>query len=394
MSANFNQENWRKILVSARLQDVVGGPHLVDDDRLLNRWSMGALTKEEEEFLQSHLAQCAECRAIILNLLETGSLTLPGVEESSLPRQSTMPAQSSPWQRNRIFSLAMLIPLAAVMVLGGLIYLWTNTAPSNVSLIVSLEKQYQQGDVQTVFEQSRSLLEQRQNVQPEERTKLLKLMQDSGNTLANQAFSEGNLTALVQIATLFKENDIQSEQLTNLLLQAERGATQSVLLAQLDRLDRDYGFDLQGYSITKNLDSEDTQQMQQQYNEALRLYPRAIGLRLNYGQFLLEHSELDMALQQFNSVFALEPENVLALMGRGLTCFRLRRYDEAVHNFQEILKLQPDLLSAKINLAITYQKTGQKAKARTLWGEIVRQTTDKTLKQQIQSLLKRNNSNE
>ena len=58
-------------------QPVPVGPHVVDDEDLLARWSMGELDAAEHEEIISHLADCPECREIVPLMVENGALVLP-----------------------------------------------------------------------------------------------------------------------------------------------------------------------------------------------------------------------------------------------------------------------------------------------------------------------------
>ena len=92
MSAKFDHENWLKILEAAREQDTPGeSPHPVDDDGLLNRWSMGDLDAQEQNSLMNHLAHCSDCRMIVVSMLKTGSLELPEVKIDSQELKPLIP---------------------------------------------------------------------------------------------------------------------------------------------------------------------------------------------------------------------------------------------------------------------------------------------------------------
>ena len=76
---------------SLMVQSDVPGPHVVDNEPLLARWSQGSLGPAERETLVSHLAACAECREVVERMLEAGALELPEVaveEPVTLDRRS------------------------------------------------------------------------------------------------------------------------------------------------------------------------------------------------------------------------------------------------------------------------------------------------------------------
>ena len=398
MSANFNHENWLKVLEAARVQDAPGnGPHPVDDDDLLNRWSMGDLDEQEQNSLVDHLAHCSDCRMIVASMLETGSLVLPEVKADSPERKDVSVASHEAPRSGAGFYLQMLLSVAAVVLFGTMVYLWPGSEISTADEIALLKKQLQQGEIQSVYDRTRVLLSK--EMTQSDQLKLQQLLTESGSKLAMQALSQENFAIVLKIEEQLAELNSSSAQLANLKIQAERGIPEPVLLAHLDRLDRDFGFDLHGYSVTKNLNQpslEDStaQRIQQEFISELEQYPQSVELHLNYGHFLLEHVKLEAAIQQFDAVLALNSQNVPALMGRGLSFFKMREYDEAANAFQAALRVEPNLISAKINLAITYQKQKDIEKANRLWEEISEQSADTKLKQQIISMLKQNTSNE
>lgn len=90
-------------------------PHVVDDEDLLARWSMGVLDPDEHEAMIAHLADCPECRDVVGLMVKNGALVLPEVPEPVVEPPPPTPTHF-PW-----FVLAL---AAAVLVAVGLPLLW------------------------------------------------------------------------------------------------------------------------------------------------------------------------------------------------------------------------------------------------------------------------------
>lgn len=72
----------------------VAPPHVVDDEDLLARWSLGVLDPDEHQALLQHLADCPDCRHVVGLMVRNGALVLPEVPEPEVeppPRSGRHP---------------------------------------------------------------------------------------------------------------------------------------------------------------------------------------------------------------------------------------------------------------------------------------------------------------
>lgn len=60
----------------------VDGPHFVDDDELLDRWSLTQLSKEEHQQIIAHLARCSECADTVRKMIENDALDFPAPDDT------------------------------------------------------------------------------------------------------------------------------------------------------------------------------------------------------------------------------------------------------------------------------------------------------------------------
>ena len=91
------------------------GPHFVDDDQLLDRWSASELTPAEHSEIISHLARCRECSLIVQEMIDAEAFVLPAQvrdvdEETARLDASWATASNQSSRRNR---LRVLMSIAA-----------------------------------------------------------------------------------------------------------------------------------------------------------------------------------------------------------------------------------------------------------------------------------------
>jgi tetratricopeptide (TPR) repeat protein len=389
MNADSQKENLLKILNSTQgMETPVDGPHKVKDDKFLNMWSMGLLTQEEHDQLIEHLALCKECRETVVTLVKTGALELPPLKETSRPASS--PSGSS---RRSFLKSVSWVAIVAAVVISVIVFMPKDS--SDLSRVASLEKELEDGKVQSVFDQSLEYL--KSDLSEIEKKKLSVLLEKSGYQLALSALEKSEFIRVLEIEDIIQKSGIPSGELMNLKIQAERGFPQQRLLAQLDQLPRHYGFDYEGYSVTKSIGlvppdwrTDPTQnRLYKEYEQAIKKYPNQNDLHLNFGQFLMSIQEYDQALEQFQVITERNPQNVTALMGQGLTQFHLKQYEKAIEAFRKASEVNPQSDSALLNLAVSLEKSKQKKQARIIWKQLLERTEDDTLKQNVRKFLDR-----
>ena len=72
---------------------------------------------------------------------------------------------------------------------------------------------------------------------------------------------------------------------------------------------------------------------------ALKKYPRAIELRLNYARLLVENRQLDEALEQYKQIVAAQPDDEDTVYITAVLALQLNKLKLARHNFQHLLDL-------------------------------------------------------
>jgi len=89
------------------------------------------------------------------------------------------------------------------------------------------------------------------------------------------------------------------------------------------------------------------------YEEAIALWPDGDAAFANRGMTLHALERFDEALASFDRALALRPDNAEALGSRGFTLHVLRRFDEALANYDGALALRPDNAELLSNRSVT-----------------------------------------
>ena len=95
------------------------GPHIVDDDELLDRWSASSLKSDEHAQILTHIAHCRECSDVLQEMIATEAFVLPELidktddslvsTEGSKQRLSQPSVSTSPTTGRKLVRIAVSI---------------------------------------------------------------------------------------------------------------------------------------------------------------------------------------------------------------------------------------------------------------------------------------------
>src|SRR5271170_45334 len=82
------------------------------------------------------------------------------------------------------------------------------------------------------------------------------------------------------------------------------------------------------------------------------------------GSELLQDNRVHDAKAELEQALSLQPSDPKGQDLLGIVYFRLGLYPRAIAIYEQLIKLHPDALEPRINLALSYLKTGQPEQAR------------------------------
>lgn len=97
-------------------------------------------------------------------------------------------------------------------------------------------------------------------------------------------------------------------------------------------------------------------------NKAIERCPKNIDLRLKKAAVNVELKQWDYALEEYSKVLEVD-NNITARFFRAYINYNLRRYDMASLDYEEILSAFPKHFEARLGLAMTKKKQGNKQDA-------------------------------
>lgn len=97
----------------------------------------------------------------------------------------------------------------------------------------------------------------------------------------------------------------------------------------------------------------------QQYEEALRVWPRSALAHVNLGVALSNQGRFIEAIHHYNEALRLIPNYALAHGNLGRALANLGRIDEAMAQYEEALRIDPSYADIHLNLGLLLQKKGQ-----------------------------------
>jgi tetratricopeptide (TPR) repeat protein len=380
---------------AAQHQAVPDGPHPVDDEDLLLRWSLGDLTSREQAGILKHLAACRQCRTELAAMVRAGAIQLPEVESEevapALPPPSVRPARQptvllppprrSTGLRGRIWALTAMAASLLVAVIA-----WQLWQPRTGALLALAQRDLAVGNAASAMDRLENLV--RQNPRGTTKTRALELLEESGYAVARGELNRGGFQQALDAEQRVCDWQKPSARLVNLKLQAKRHIPGEYELARAGSL-TDYGYQLDGSSSLKSfpVGDEATDRLIKEFRQALAEHPEGVGLMINYGQLLLGLGRFAEAREQFAAAAGLAPDNGLARLGMGLVAFEMHEYEQAAKDFEQASSLDPQNLSAWLNAAMCLEQLGRTEEARACWRRAAALTEDAELRQKIEGRL-------
>ena len=378
MNQQNSQETLREILRVALTQSAADIDateyHPVDDDELLIEWSLGDLDTGRHQSVLQHLAECSYCRRELAAMCRAGAMTFPDDEmlaadslEVSVaePAAVILPVPSDQKVKSRrdvALKLAALAASVLIVIVWGLSQLPKVEQP----VIAMAEIDLQEGRPETAFDRLDGYLSSGA-VLDAERQQAISLLEQSGYRFAREKLAAEDFQKVLYVQERAKHFGGGSGRLVNLRLQAERGESTEHTLAKREAL-TDYDYELDGRQYFKDFTVMDdtARRIKKELADAVGEFPDSIDLRLNYGQFLLDHGDFRGAAKQFEITVQLDPQNALAQTGLGLALFQ-QETDESIQrartHFEKAVALDPNDPEANLNLAVCLVRLGQKAEA-------------------------------
>ncbi len=344
-------------------------PHVVDDDSTLDRWQSGALATDEHEQIVAHLSDCHYCREVLAAMIAddafspSAPLAVPDCQ--TVGRAAPDVRASIPWPRWAAGALAIAASVAIIVAL------WPGGSDIDRQL-TQVEQQLQSGQAGAAWKQLEGFLSDDPSAADQSRAKIL--FEQAGYDLAREDLAAGDFTGTTEISRRVEQLADMSPRLLNLRLQAERGNTTELALAQAGAM-TDYGYALDGNGYGKSalpIMDATTDRLRREFQSAVDAFPADLSLRLNFGQFLLKGNRAEEARQQFAKAMELDSNNILAHIGLGLALFELEQFDEAQQHFQQAVAEDPNSFQANLNLAICLEKQEPPQEASEYWSRAER----------------------
>ena len=351
------------------LRDVIAaepipdGPHLVDDDELLNRWENEQLSAGEHESIVEHLADCTHCRGILTEMIHQEAIRLPPVHaDARLKPPGAQEAGSggpsvnlltAPFARNRLFYIA----IAAAACLMVMMVLWPGG--NDIEGQLALVERELQTDPEAALTRLEKLRHER--LPPASRMKSLELAEQAGYQSGHNRLIDSEFQQVGDLERRARQLGAASGRLSNLRLQAERGISSELALADSQDLTA-YEYQLNGRNPTKAFGTEGdktTERWERDLRAAISEFPDDVSLRLNLGQLLFTLRRCDEAKVQFQEVLEREPKHSLAHIGLGLADFEWNEDEQALQHFQHAIAIAPGNFAAQLNAAITLERMQQ-----------------------------------
>ncbi|MFO0905759.1 MAG: tetratricopeptide repeat protein [Pirellulales bacterium] len=393
MTSSHSHEAFRQFLGAAAADRIAPGPHVADDDALLERWSAGYLDSAETRQITDHLAACTRCATLVAQMVKSGTLVLPLIEESTADSMAASAQSSSPpgagggafegplgGSRRPFLAIASLAVaatlVAAVLYFGGR----SNSAEGQLALA---KGEFARGDHLAALERVEGLISR--DVAEPLRTDALSVAREAAEKAAVERLEKGDFTQVSQIAARVDRLGVATDQVVNADLQARRADPAIVSLARSGGL-LDYGYDLNGQAFQKGFPTFDAafEQQQKQWEQALQKYPDSLLLRVNFGQFLLKAGAIAAAESQFSEALDRQPDSVDAQLGLGLARYERQDYTAALDAFQAVMRERPQSATAAINAALASEALQRPDDARRYWRQALPLVDDPTLRDQIE----------
>lgn len=400
MSSSHPREIFGELLAAAAASadHPVPGPHVGDDDELLERWSAGYLGPIQTRELTDHLAACPRCAMLVAHMVKSGVLVPPLVEDhsdnavvavdrpagvrsdatASHPSERVHSSAGSrrPWIALASLSVAATL-VAATLFFGGK----GNSADRQLALARS---EFARGGHLEALRRVEQLLNR--DVAEPIRAEALKVAAEAAEKAAVERLEKGDFSRVREIAARVDSLGVSTDQLVNADLQARRGDSAIVSLTRSGML-LDYGYGLSGQALQKAFPTFDAafEEQRRAWEKALSKHPESHLLRLNFGHFLLQGGAIKAAESQFTAVLDRQPDSVDARLGLGMAQYERQDYQGALDAFQTVLRERPQSMAAAINAALACESLERKDDAQRYWELALPLISDPALRAQIES---------
>ena len=108
------------------------------------------------------------------------------------------------------------------------------------------------------------------------------------------------------------------------------------------------------------------------YSWALELQPDMFPARINLGNILDSHGQLEEAAHQYRAAHRAQPRAQLAALNLGNTLNRLSLHEEAAEALSTAVQIDPSHWQASLNLGNTFCALAQLSRATDLYTRLVR----------------------
>ncbi len=396
MKSSQSHEALRQFLAAAAADQIAPGPHVADDDELLESWAAGYLGSDRIRALHDHLAVCPPCATLVAQMVKSGVLVPPRIKaqaehdtaaasvRSSNTRRQTFSRSQRPWLLLASLSFAATV-VAAMLTFGGR----SNSGRPNSSeqQLAMAQSEVARGAHLEALGRIEQLLGR--GVAEPLRAAARAVAREAAEKAAGEYLERGEYPQVSPIVTRGEQLGVATDRLLNADLQAKRGEPAIDSLARAGTL-LDYGYGLGGQALQKAFPTFDAafEHQRQQWNDALRRYPQSALLRVNYGQFLLKSNAIAAAEEQFQEVLVQLPESLDARLGRGLARYERQDYAGALDDFQAVLRLRPQSTAAASNAALASESLRRKEDANRYWRQALPLVTDPKLRDDIEAHLR------
>ena len=103
------------------------------------------------------------------------------------------------------------------------------------------------------------------------------------------------------------------------------------------------------------------------YREVLDIWPRHAPASINLGTILYNTRRFPEAEERYRAAVEMDPDYALAFFDLGNVLDELRRLPEAIAAYRRAIQLVPHYADAHYNLALAYERTGERRRALRHW---------------------------
>jgi tetratricopeptide (TPR) repeat protein len=103
------------------------------------------------------------------------------------------------------------------------------------------------------------------------------------------------------------------------------------------------------------------------YRQVLEIWPRHAPASINLGTILYNMRRFAEAEERYRAAAEIDPDYALAFFDLGNVLDELRRLPEAIAAYRRAIQLVPQYADAHYNLALAYERTGERRRALRHW---------------------------